>query len=377
VAVRFDASGDWYARTTGLGSVAAFSVSIWGKITTDRNTWSTFWSLTQSGGGQGVLAQTDSDGTSLIVYDQNAGQLGSARALTVGTWYWIGIVCDGANGAMHTKAVSDTAVTTTTWSTATTPRSIEVLRIGESIVGGEWLNGCVAAMKVWTAALTTDELTNEGAFYAPLRTADLRLWYPFLNAELVDYSGLGGDLTVGSSATATEAGPPILWTPQRSARRALVVADAATTGALAGTLPAVTGSIAAATTTDGALAGTLPTPTAALTGTVGTSGALAGELPLPTAALAADTPDLGGLAGQLPALTGAIAGDIRVEGALAGTLPALVAQIGGTGRPPPLIAGDPVQIRALVAGDPTHPQALYAGEPQAQVAVRAGAPTRI
>jgi hypothetical protein len=45
VAVRFSADGQDYTRTLSLGSLSQLSVAMWIKITTDRNDFSTFWSL--------------------------------------------------------------------------------------------------------------------------------------------------------------------------------------------------------------------------------------------------------------------------------------------------------------------------------------------
>src|SRR5690606_31777960 len=93
------------------------------------------------------------------------------------------------------------------------------LRIGQSPWGGEWLNGRMAAVKIWTAALSANEIQAERDYTSPLRTANLRAWYPFEVAETTDHSGNGETLSGGSSPS-TEPGPGIPFSPVEDAEAA-------------------------------------------------------------------------------------------------------------------------------------------------------------
>src|SRR5690606_3171162 len=90
------------------------------------------------------------------------------------------------------------------------------LRIGQSPWGGEWLNGRMAAVKIWTAALSANEIQAERDYTSPLQTANLRAWYPFEVAETTDHSGNGETLSGGSSPS-TEPGPGIPFSPVEDA----------------------------------------------------------------------------------------------------------------------------------------------------------------
>ena len=224
MAVRFSAAGQHYTRTLSLGAQTQWTACCWAKITTDRNAFSTIWALDSSNTDFYIL-QTGSDGATLGLYsDISAGTPieGAERALTIGTWYFIGVTVNGTNGTMISRAVGDSAFTSVSWTSASDPApapstTITNLRIGEDIFTPDWLNGCVAAFKLWTgASLTVDEMAAEAWTYLPHRTLNLRSWHPFIRAETTDYSGLGNTLSGGTGAV-TEDGPPISW--RRGRRR--------------------------------------------------------------------------------------------------------------------------------------------------------------
>src|SRR5690606_37514347 len=98
----------------------------------------------------------------------------------------------------------------------TSSLTANTLRIGQSPWGGEWLNGRMAAVKIWTAALSANEIQAERDYTSPLRTSDLRAWYPFEVAETTDHSGNGETLSGGSSPS-TEPGPGIPFSPVEDA----------------------------------------------------------------------------------------------------------------------------------------------------------------
>src|SRR5690606_11748899 len=98
----------------------------------------------------------------------------------------------------------------------TSSLTANTLRIGQSPWGGEWLNGRMAAVKIWTAALSANEIQAERDYTSPLRTSDLRAWYPFEVAETTDHSGNGETLSGGSSPS-TEPGPGSPFSPVEDA----------------------------------------------------------------------------------------------------------------------------------------------------------------
>lgn len=210
MAVRFDDIGQNYTRTVSLGAQTAWSVSCWMKVSTDRNNFSTMWSIASSTTSYGYI-QTAMDGLTTGYFDSTAVTQRGARALTLGTWYWWGIAINGAAGAIYSRSASDATTTVTTWASGGAPSITQTtLLLGESVFTNEWLNGCIAGFKWWGAILTQQELENESRQVMPYRTTNLRAWYPLDRVSTVDYSSAGAALSGGTGAV-TEDGPGIPW----------------------------------------------------------------------------------------------------------------------------------------------------------------------
>lgn len=238
---RFSADGQDYTYSLALGTQANLTVCGWFKISTDRNDYSTIFSI-DNGTSDNWLMQAGADGTTMsTVFDATTQQ--GIGSMTVGTWYFICLATAGTTGNIYYRTASSPTVTTVAVTSVTASVNAATLRIGESPWGAEWWNGCVNAVKVYTAQLTAAEAQQESMQYAPARTANLVAFYPLVKAEATDYSGNARTLT-GSGAT-TEDGPPVPW---RSGRPRLVLPTAAAGGT---TFPV---SVAGAVTPSAALA---------------------------------------------------------------------------------------------------------------------------
>lgn len=308
MAVRFDNTNEFYTRNQALGVVTTWSVTCWVKMAVDRgNTATVVWQIDASAGsnrlrinawnGHDLTFQTDSGG-----WFANVG-----HTLVVGEWTFIGF--SGTSNPGEARVAVRTAGNTTyvggTSAQANVTFNANILRIGCGSSTSEFINGSMAAVKVWDVAMSETELQQESWTYLPQRTANLRAFYPFLKPDLNDASGNGQTLSGGSN-TALDDGPPISWSTGRH-RVVLPAAASPVSGTLAATLPELAADVAGVAEVAGSLAGTLPAAT----------GTFAGESDLPS----------GQLAGALPVLTGSIAGDLDVTGALGGTLPALTAEL--------------------------------------------------
>lgn len=76
-----DSTGIQYLTFTG-----------WAKISTDRNNYSTIFAIEDGAGHSTAYNEmiTDSDGTTLSVYDHVTGDIANVQSMTVGTWYAFG-----------------------------------------------------------------------------------------------------------------------------------------------------------------------------------------------------------------------------------------------------------------------------------------------
>lgn len=214
MAVRFNANGQSYSRTLSLGTTSAFTVTCWArKQGTGSGADSALWSV-----GSGVIDYVSMkfrfDANSLITTWAESGGThfyNWVAPYSLQEWVFVGL----SFGPPNDLRIVSRQITASSFSEdSSTFDAITVsgssLMLGQSHGGGEWLNGTLAAVKVWTAELTADEMKGEAWSYLPRRTSNLRAWYPFLTPETVDYSGQAQTLS-GGAGTAVEDGPGISW----------------------------------------------------------------------------------------------------------------------------------------------------------------------
>lgn len=216
MSVRFSGStANRYSSATNLPG-GTFTFTCWAMLVTDRNTNAAVFKIT---GTNNVWLETDSDGTTMKVWDSNGSTVRMAGPnMTIGAWYKLALVSSGANAASlyYADAVSSlTQVDAVAW---TVPSGITEVSFGASNAGNEPLDGRIAAVKMWTTALTLSEVDAELNQFPPAIAANLQRYHPFRIPETADYSGNGFTLTAGTGTT-TEADPPIP-TPQALFRRA-------------------------------------------------------------------------------------------------------------------------------------------------------------
>lgn len=214
MAARFDAATDVLTASTGIPS-GDLTVAFWFNMSADRNDFSALFSIAASASNPSTYFDLlfDADGTSLRLWGSSSQS--ASVATTPGTWYRVAMTVTGTSGTIFAAAAGSALAQTGTASIGSMTRSN--LFIGSNGYG-EWFNGRIAGVKVYSAVLPPEEAEAELGTYQPQRTANLLRWHPFLTAELVDYSGAGNTLTAGSTATTTEDGPPIRWGRARGPR---------------------------------------------------------------------------------------------------------------------------------------------------------------
>lgn len=220
MAVRFDAGTDRLTSNGTLVSGSAFSVLCWAYLATDRNALSCIWGARVSqASGNYKLLQTTADGTTVGLWttgSYSAAPFGGT-AVTVGGWWRFGVAINGA-AMMFLRGAAGSSPTVSSVTDAGTGPTLSAMQLN---VGASQLNttdfwdGRVANLKVYSAALTSDEMEQELSRYVPFRTNNLERWHPWTRTVPLpdnNYAGTVGGFTVGSTpVTQTEDGPPIPW----------------------------------------------------------------------------------------------------------------------------------------------------------------------
>lgn len=210
MAVRFDAFTDGLFRTVSFAAAGALTISMWIYLVVDTNAIATPAMSGDSGSGNaGPWLQTDADGTTLRARNADGSASLGGLTMSVATWYRVAIAASGTNSSFYTGTFGGTL--TVASGTLSRPTTADSLYFGSYFNISDLTNCRLANIKVWTAQLAQAEIEADLAQYAPVRTTNLIGWYPEIGAETTDRSGAGNNLTAGSTATATEDGPPIPW----------------------------------------------------------------------------------------------------------------------------------------------------------------------
>lgn len=209
MSVRYDVFTETLLRTTNLPTITSFTMMGWFKISVDLNTFSTMLVFGATAGEPLYQIGTATDGTTLMSFSSGNSEV-NGSALIVGTWYHVAITVAGTGTNQFLGYLNGVLNITNNGSTTATASK---MLFGNN-VGNEWLNGCIAAVKIYSAVLTSVEIANEMRQYVPIRTVNLNGFYPMSGAAVadftVDYSGLSNTLTANGTLT-REDGPPIPW----------------------------------------------------------------------------------------------------------------------------------------------------------------------
>jgi len=202
MAVRFDAEGEGYTCAFNLGSQSRFTVCCWVKAYTFNfvsNT--TVWHV---GSTTDYLTLDLSEVGASVLWQSNV--LANAP-YTREEWRYFGISKNGSSGTIVSRPATASGYTVSTWSSGPSTVPFSTFRIGQGAYRGEWLDGAIAAVKIWVGtALSQTELEAEGEQIDPVRTSGLTAFYRFDGPSTTDDSGNGWTLSGGVGAT-QEPGP--------------------------------------------------------------------------------------------------------------------------------------------------------------------------
>ena len=215
MALLFDAAGDYLRRTTNAPDLnGSVTVTYWVKFTSFANGYQCPFSIDidiydywyaeiDTAGGQFSIYEMD--GQDLIITEVIA-------TLSTNTWYFVALSREGAaeDTSGYIAAASASALTSATLvAGGNTHAADQRVWIGNNTFS-EYANGAVAAVKIWTAALTQAEIELERYRYAPVRKSDLWGYFPLIAPSdyWVDRGPYRYDMTPAGTLTWAD-NPPI------------------------------------------------------------------------------------------------------------------------------------------------------------------------
>ncbi|MFD5697447.1 LamG-like jellyroll fold domain-containing protein [Streptomyces lasiicapitis] len=250
-----------YTASAPPAPATAFTVTLWARLRVDRDDFSTMMRLHSSAGGSTTVnITTGSSGTTpVVVSPGNTGGIVGTDALAVDTWRMVAVTVAGtgaSDGKIYTRTIGgSTNVVTGEVSGGATPDGLTLFgrSAGDS---GEWFNGGLAYVRVWSAVLSQAEIEAEWASATIVRTSGVWANWPMV-ADINDVSGNGRNLTAGTTALSTEDDPPLSSSITGSALGAFgglgatAVGVRTVNGSAAGAFGALTGAAAGTRTVRG------------------------------------------------------------------------------------------------------------------------------
>lgn len=209
-AVRFSASGQKYTRSaTGINATTDLTWCCWVKLASDLNA---IGAILDTDNGSGNYHWLGASGTGTgFGRDATTGAASTGFDFTIGTWCFIAEVCTvtGNDQIYWVNAPGTTLNLLDTGAVGGGLADANTFSLGTSGFASTRIDGSIAAVKVWLAALTKTELETELPKYAAQRTANLWAAYSFsAGPQTTDDSGNGRTLTVAGTPTLDSAGPP-------------------------------------------------------------------------------------------------------------------------------------------------------------------------
>lgn len=205
MAVRFDTLGEHY--TSSLGAVGTtFSAVCWAYLAVDRGSYSGILSFESDATAPGTAyLEIGIDPSAILRVFTNTGDIDTTMTFPVGTWYRLGVVIEGSVGTFYYGTDNSLYVST---ATGISNGGRSFFFIGADFTSGEWWNGRIAGVKVWSTALSKAEIEAEFGSYDPVQSTGILRVHKLLVPETTDYSGNGWTLS-GGTGTTTEADPPV------------------------------------------------------------------------------------------------------------------------------------------------------------------------
>jgi Concanavalin A-like lectin/glucanases superfamily len=206
MAIRFDGSTGKLSRTTNLPAMTTFTVMGWlspAAFPAAGGLGGLYSHGSAAGGSFYAIGVGNSSGNKLAIYTGTALVYG-ATILTTNTWVHAAMTVSGTGANQQIAYLNGVQQIT---GTAASGFTAVALIVGTT-AGGDPLNGRGAALKVYGAVLTADEIRTEMATYLPTRLANLLSWHPMLlHTDTAQY----GTTWTAAGTLTTEPGPPIAW----------------------------------------------------------------------------------------------------------------------------------------------------------------------
>lgn len=144
----------------------------------------------------GFYYLSSSTGTTISIDNQNIGQFANGQNLSVGTWYHVALVRNGASHILYVNGTQDASFNNDNSFTS-------AFFVFGSNATSSFINGSLEQARAWNAALSQSEIQAEMFSETVVRTANLWASWPLISNGN-DVSGNGRNLIVLGSPSWVE-----------------------------------------------------------------------------------------------------------------------------------------------------------------------------
>lgn len=205
--IRADTSGE-HLSNAAVTPPLIWTAMAWVRISVDLNAFSTFFAIRHSTAA-GYACQTNSDGTTISIYVSGSNVNGSA--LTVGQWYHVAMT--GAIGSVGDECIlylNGNVDATRAGAAAGTFTAVNLL--DRTAAGGDRLNGCMAAFKMWEFKLTQAQVQAEIPYWNPVEQRGINRWATLRHpGDFHDRSYYQRNFVAAGTLTAEDDPPGLRW----------------------------------------------------------------------------------------------------------------------------------------------------------------------
>jgi hypothetical protein len=195
-------------------STNPLSIGAFIRLTAVGSSYRTICTLSTGATNANMLILQLNGSEQLLVYDQASGsELATvSTAMSAGVWYYVGLTLNGTGAgsvATYVRPVNSTTLSTGSGNRGSVHAPTQIT-FGESPFSEE-LNGDIAAIRLWSAALSSDAHKNESYSFQPVRGADLWEFWSCYNASDLNGRVNGRNLTTTGTVTTQDDNPPVRW----------------------------------------------------------------------------------------------------------------------------------------------------------------------
>lgn len=210
MAVRFSrSSSEYWSIASTFANGTDFTMMAWVyPVSYHASNWSAIFSL-NCGGYACEFAFDNGSGSRRLALWNGSTDSTSSATYAVAAWYHVTLMRTGSNASVYLNG-SSVVTQNGQWGGLTGN-----VYIGEWASGGDYFDGRMAALKIWTGNLTQAKIQQEMHSNQPRNYTNLWAWIPTVatgaGSRNIDYSGNARTPTETNTPT-DEDNPPIAWT---------------------------------------------------------------------------------------------------------------------------------------------------------------------